>query len=103
MTSGKRGTKLKTYDQAAMILEEVDADDSAYAAMGDDDPNEDDLIDVLVADGDEDACLVAEFETAAQDLLQEDPELPGRFPHSPANCWGHHPNREHHLSTSLSF
>lgn len=79
MTSGKRGTKLKTYDQAAMILEEVDVDDPAYAAMGDDDPNEDELIDVLVADGDEDACLVAEFETAAQDLLQEDPELAAAF------------------------
>ena len=79
MTSGKRGTKLKTYDQAAMILEEVDADDTVYTAMGDDEHNEDDLIDVLVADGDEDACLVAEFETAAQDLLQEDQELAAAF------------------------
>ena len=79
MTSGKRGTKLKTYDQAAMILEEVDADDTVYTAMVDDEHNEDDFIDVLVADGDEDACLVAEFETAAQDLLQEDQELAAAF------------------------
>ena len=79
MTSGKRGAKLKTYDQAAMILEEVDAEEAVYAAVGDDDQNEDELIDAMVADGDEDACLVAEFETAAQDLLQEDEELAAAF------------------------
>eukprot|EP00435_Cladocopium_sp_Y103_P004997 s3796_g1.t1 len=77
MTHGKRNVKLKTYDQAALMAESSDgdeaADSSAYMAEAPED--DDSLMEVFLQEGDEDAAMIADFEQAASDVLQSDPEL----------------------------
>ena len=74
MVSGKRTGKLKTYDSNTMFAE--DQDESTFAAEGTDDlPGEEDLMDVLIQEGDDDALLIADFEATAMDLVQSDEEL----------------------------
>ena len=74
----KRSVKTKVYDQV-----NVTADDHEHAAEMDDasfatsheEILDDEMIEVLVAEGDEDASFVADFEQAATEVLQNDPEL----------------------------
>lgn len=72
-TGGKK-TKLKTYDQTAFMTEEVDTN-SQEAFVSLDDDNEEDYLDALLQDGDEDAVLISEYESAINDTIQDDPEL----------------------------
>lgn len=79
MTTGKRSTKLKVYDQAVLMAEDEDLEDGVFQAYGDELPLEEDMVESLAGDGDDDAMLVMEFESAASELVQEDTELAAAF------------------------
>ena len=79
MTTGKRTSKLKVYDQAVLMAEDEDHDDGLFQAYGEEVPGDDDLVESLAGDGDDDALLVMEFESAASELVQEDTELAAAF------------------------
>ena len=71
--TGTKKTRLKTYDEQAFVTEEIPGDDGEIFVAADED--EADFIDALVQDGDEDAVLVAEYEGAINDTIQDDQEL----------------------------
>ena len=75
--TGLRRQKGKTYDQAILAAESTDLDEGQTMVTADipDETMEEDMIDTLAMEGDEDAVLVADFETAATDLLQGDEDL----------------------------
>lgn len=72
MTSGKRGGKYKTYDNSILMVDEQDKEPSYLA--GEALPDEDEMIEQLIQEGDEDALMVSEFESTANEILQEDPQ-----------------------------
>ena len=72
-TGGKR-TKLKTYDQEAFITEETDSTSQDIFATQEDD-HEEEYLEALLQEGDDDAVLITEYETAINDTIQDDPEL----------------------------
>ena len=82
MTGVKKGTKSKVYDQSTLTVEDVkqsgDYEDQAHLA-GHDDAAVDDFIESLAQEGDEDAVFVADFETAATDVVQGDGDLAAAF------------------------
>ena len=80
ITGGKR-VKGKTYDSTALIADSNEADDNNVAFHvdgGDGNELDDDLFETLVQDsameGDEDAALIQDFESATADLVQSDPD-----------------------------
>ena len=74
--TGLKRSKGKTYDQATLIMEDQEEDPSHEIFHVDADPLEDDdLMEALLTEGDTDAALVTEFESAATDLIQSDEEL----------------------------
>ena len=80
MTHGKRNTKLKTYDQALLVAESMDVEEPESLTFATDAMDDDEVsLDTLIQDGDEDAALVSDFETAATDLVQSDEELAAAF------------------------
>lgn len=80
MTHGKRGTKLRTYDQAALMAETSDVEESEHNAYFADAPEDDEtMTETLIQEGDEDAAMVSDFEQAARDVLLSDPELASAF------------------------
>ena len=80
MRHGKRNTKLKTYDQALLVAESMDVEEPESLTFATDAMDDDEVsLDTLIQDGDEDAALVSDFETAATDLVQSDEELAAAF------------------------
>eukprot|EP00435_Cladocopium_sp_Y103_P033798 s1269_g8.t1 len=80
MTSGRKGSKLKIYDQATLAAEDVDETETEQSALATDGLEDDDqVMETLVQEGDEDATLVAGFEAAATEILQNDDELAAAF------------------------
>ena len=80
--TGQKKTRGKTYDQGALLLEDVDMDDfsqPAFAAEATEAINEDDWMDSLIQEGDEDATLVADFEDSVQEIVQADEELAATY------------------------
>ena len=79
MTTGKKygGGKYKTYDNSALMIDEEDDDWAQH--VGDGAIDEDEALEQLIQEGDEDAMMVSEFETAAQEVLQDDPNLSSAF------------------------
>ena len=75
MTGGKKNLRTKVYDQSAALLTETVDDETTEAFATNHDENEDEYFDHLLQDGDEDATLVADFEQAASETLQEDSAL----------------------------
>ena len=73
---GQKRTKGKTYDATALkVLDDAPAsaaDDTAYTI---EEFTEEDYVEQMLHDGDEDAALVAEYESSAVEALQEDPDL----------------------------
>ena len=60
-------------------MEEVDEDvDGAYAAEAEI-PTEDDPAESLLAEGDDDAVFISDFENAASEVIQADEELAAAF------------------------
>ena len=72
MTGAKRTSRSKVYGATALITEEEETENPVNHV---DEDMEDDYVECLVNQGDEDATLVADFEAAAVELLQDDPEL----------------------------
>ena len=77
MLGAKNSTsKQKIYDAKAFIAEQPTEDDVELGdAMVSAEVLTGDFIEALQADGDEDAVLVAQFENATLDAIQEDEEL----------------------------
>ena len=78
--TGVKRTKLKTYDQATLAMDDVDDGDgdgtfAAEAEM----INEDEMIEGLLAEGDDDAVFITDFENAASEVIQGDEELAAAF------------------------
>ena len=71
--TGAKKTRLKTYDQSAFHAEDLPEGDETAFAM--DDELDDDFIETLLQEGDEDAILVSEYESAINDTIQDDQEL----------------------------
>eukprot|EP00435_Cladocopium_sp_Y103_P013529 s1772_g3.t1 len=81
MTGGRRTQKFKTYDQTALMAEELEDFEQDQTVLHAEQPDEDDdqMVATLAQEGDEDASLVADFEAAASELLQNDEELAAAF------------------------
>ena len=65
------------YDQSTLVAE-TDSDyppESEAAMIANDETNEDDFIEQLLQEGDSDAAFIHDFEGAASETLQDDPEL----------------------------
>ncbi len=82
--TGQRRSKTRTYDATAMVTEDDDiyegaSWESAMMTQEDHVADDDDLLETLIADGDGDAAFIAEFEGAANELLQSDGELAGCY------------------------
>eukprot|EP00435_Cladocopium_sp_Y103_P038581 s1016_g10.t1 len=79
---GKKLNKSKVYDSLTMLTEDAEhhgeQDDSANLTHHED-WNEDDLLDVLIAEGDDDAVFISDFETAASELVQSDEDLAAAY------------------------
>lgn len=76
LTSGKRLTKQKVFDSQTMVMEddyEGEAQEPTF--VSEEVFPDDDYLEALVTEGDDDASLVCEFESAAADLLQSDAEM----------------------------
>jgi transposase InsO family protein len=78
MTGQKRSTKLKVYDNNAVLVAEDDepADHPAFAA---EETGEEEMFEQFLQEGDPDAALIADYEATAQDVLQEDSDLANAF------------------------
>ncbi|CAL1163657.1 unnamed protein product, partial [Cladocopium goreaui] len=70
--TGAKKVKGKIYDNQALIAEDVAESEQVLVA---EESFEEDFVDQLAAEGDEDAILVCEYESAMQDTIQEDEEL----------------------------
>ena len=79
VTTGKKTSKLRTYDSTALIADEIEPEEAQTYVMEDDQALEEEFVEALVADGDDDALLVSEFETAVSDVIQEDAELASAY------------------------
>ena len=76
--TGNKKVKGKTYDQATLIAEGSDLDESHPTLMmetADDQLSEGDLVETFLTEGDEDAAMVADFENAAVDCVQNNEDL----------------------------
>ena len=78
MTGQKRSTKLKVYDNNAVLVAEDDepADHPAFAA---EETGEEEMFEQFLQEGDPDAALIADYEATTQDVLQEDSDLASAF------------------------
>ena len=79
MVSGKKVQKQKTYDTTAFLAEETEPPEETEAFNVWSDEMEDDQLDSLLAEGDEDAAFIMDYEAAASDVLQGDAELAAAF------------------------
>ena len=80
VTSGKKSTKLKTYDgQATLFTDQTDTEEIFVTADNSESIPEEEAMDILFQEGDEDAILISDFEAAACDVLQSDEELAAAF------------------------
>lgn len=79
MTSGKKVNRFKTYDNSTALMMDEDDYDENFHTAGEPSVDDDDVLEQLIAEGDEDALLISEFESAAQELLQEDAGLSSTF------------------------
>ena len=78
--TGIKKSRNKTYDQATLHLEDAGEDEGEEAdAFQMEGLTEEDIQEQLRCEGDEDAILVAQFEDAATETLQNDTELAALF------------------------
>ena len=78
MNGGKRASKLKTYHQSTLVNEDIDdTENDQYTMAAESLEDDDQAVEVLAQEGDDDAALVMDFESA--ELLQNDEELASAF------------------------
>ena len=76
LTTGKKTNPQKVYDSNAFLVDGDDADKTSDEILvAEESGREDEFLEALWTEGDEDANLVCEYEEAAADLLQSDPEM----------------------------
>ena len=79
LVTGKKQVRNKTYDYStAFTAEEIEEDEPDTLVTWTED-QEEEAFEVMLADGDEDAVLVADYEAAVSDLVQSDPELAATY------------------------
>ena len=79
MTGQKKTQRSKVYEQSTLVAQDQDdvqVQETAYQA---DDVSENVFLEAMQGEGDEDATLIADFEQAAAETLQEDPELASAY------------------------
>ena len=79
LVSGKKTQRSKTYDytSAFHVSEEEIEESETFATW--EEPEEEWVVDTLVAEGDEDAALIADFEAAVMETVQTDGELAAAY------------------------
>ena len=77
MTGQKVTSKQKVYSSSTLVTEHEEDEEPAFLAH--DEHGEDEFMETLLMEGDVDAALVADFESAATELLQEDNELASAY------------------------
>ena len=81
-SSNKKVNKTKVYDQSAMCLEDTEhhteGEEHVHVTYHDE-WAEDEFIEGLMNEGDEDAVFVADFETAATEIIQADEDLASAY------------------------
>lgn len=77
MTNQKKPNKAKVYDQSTLFTEAEpeQSPDMESALVANEDISEEDFIEQLLQEGDSDAAFIQDFEGAASETLQDDPEL----------------------------
>ena len=70
---GLKKSKGKVYDATALFSEETD--DAEGTAFTMEEPSEEDMLEMLLQEGDEDAAFICDYETAMTEAIQDDPEL----------------------------
>ena len=76
ITSQKKGCRTQVYDQANLTLDaSVDDQPDQETILNAADDTLDDFIEEMVHEGDSDALLIADYEQAIAETLQEDAEL----------------------------
>ena len=76
--TGQKRTKGKVYDAYALQVDETEVEAEPVHRV-EENGWDDDWLEVLAADGDEDAALVCDYEGAVQDVVQEDGELASAY------------------------
>eukprot|EP00435_Cladocopium_sp_Y103_P042518 s19_g11.t1 len=76
---GVKKSKGKIYDQQILMTEDTSEDVSEGSAFVADETGEDDFFEQLLHEEDEDALLIADYESAAADALQSDEDLASAF------------------------
>ena len=76
MTGAKKWAKNKVYGTTTLVAEDDEPKSEIHHT---EDCAEDDFVECLVNEGDSDATLVADFEAAAAEVLQDDPELASAY------------------------
>ena len=80
MTGQKKGSKTKVYDQQVMIAEEQNPEEVNLAVQNSEECDvSEEMIFVMMQEGDEDAIFVSEYEGAIAEVIQEDSELAAAF------------------------
>ena len=74
MTGNKTVNKTKVYSASALRRKKV-----RWPSRAQEEQAEEDFLDCLLGEGDEDATLVADFEAAETELIQEDGELAAAY------------------------
>ena len=81
--TGRKAARTKTYDGTTLLTDTVT--DHAAVAESDlstaptDDAAESEFLEAMIQEGDHDALLIADFEAASQETVQEDSELATAF------------------------
>ena len=70
---GLKKSKGKVYDATALFSEETDEAEGTAFTM--EDPSEEEMLEMLLQEGDEDAAFICDYETAITEAIQDDPEL----------------------------
>ena len=79
--TGQKRNRTKTYDASTMYTEEDDLQseqstwEASMVTQDDSVVDEDETLEVLLADGDPDAAFITDFESSANEVLQTDTEL----------------------------
>ena len=84
ITGQKRNQSVKIYDQSVLLTQDTQDSEVTLAAQGTSENfeeiyTEEDFVDHMCQEEDQDAVFVADFESAASEVLQSDPELSGAF------------------------
>ena len=79
---GKKTSKSKVYDASTFIADDMEGntetEDHIHMSQHDE-WTEDDMLEALLAEGDDDAVFIADFETAASEVTQSDDDLAAAY------------------------